>query len=221
MRLLQRNAEDLQETVERTRSLRRSRPQVDVAESIYSRDDCLSIYPTRDSMLASSEVDFDFDDVVVDSAVYRRVLTAAKRQGEHQNRNEPNRELIDDVDNDRTEQEDIFVVPKVLSKKPSWQLADDRDYLVRNAKKTASPILPDRSQKATSRVSTKQSDFEEIAASVIEFISKHVSDGMYSEGIRGAAVLIAVIGTVFKALDAANDRQPNVSRLGNKRSHLL
>jgi hypothetical protein len=74
---------------------------------------------------------------------------------------------------------------------------------------------------AISRISTKLSEIEEKAVSAIGVISKHVSDGMFSRGILGAAVLISIIGAVFTALDANHDRQANVSRKGNKRSHLL
>jgi hypothetical protein len=143
--LLQRNAQDLQETAERTRSLRRSHPQVNVAESIYNRDDRMSVYSAGDSMLASSEINFDFDDMVIDSTVYRRVLAAAKQHTERLNRNEPNEDMADDFDTNHTEQKDIVVDPQVLSRSPSWQPADDQSYLVEHSQKTASPIRSERS----------------------------------------------------------------------------
>ena len=93
--LLHRNAPDLQKTVERTRSLRLSHPQVKVAESIYSQDDRMSVYSARDSMLASSELDFDFDDIVVNSAAYRRVLSAAKQELSTSKHEVPAGDLID------------------------------------------------------------------------------------------------------------------------------
>jgi hypothetical protein len=40
----------------------------------------MSVYSARDSMLASSELNFDFDDIVVNSVAYRRVLSAAKHE---------------------------------------------------------------------------------------------------------------------------------------------
>lgn len=93
--LLQQNGPDLRETVERTQSLRRSHPQVKVAESIYNRDDRVSVYSARDSILASSDLDFDFDGVVVNSAAYRRVLAVAKQQIDVSKHDEPSNDLID------------------------------------------------------------------------------------------------------------------------------
>ena len=93
--LLHRNAPDLQKTVERTRSLRLTHPQVRVAESIYSQDDRMSVYSARDSILASSELDFDFDDIVVNSAAYRRVLDAAKQTTSNPKYEVPVGDLID------------------------------------------------------------------------------------------------------------------------------
>jgi hypothetical protein len=93
--LLHRNAPALQKTVERTRSLRLSHPGVNVAESIYSQDDRMSVYSARASMLASFELDFDFDDIVVNSAAYRRVLSAAKQGSSISKYDVPVGDLID------------------------------------------------------------------------------------------------------------------------------
>ena len=105
--LLHRNAPDLQKTVERTQSLRRSHPQVKVAESIYSQDDRLSVYSARDSMLASSELDFDFDDIVVNSAAYRRVLGAAKQILSTSKHDVPLGDLIDFSDDSTLRQQAV------------------------------------------------------------------------------------------------------------------
>lgn len=41
----------------------------------------MSVYPEAESMIASSELEFDFDDIVVNSVAYRRALAAARNQG--------------------------------------------------------------------------------------------------------------------------------------------
>ena len=46
--------------------------------SLYTQEDRDSLYAATDYLQTSSEIDFDFDDVVVNSAAYRRVLAAAK-----------------------------------------------------------------------------------------------------------------------------------------------
>jgi hypothetical protein len=55
----------------------------------------MSVYSARDSMLASSELDFDFDDVVVNSVAYRRVLGAAKQALSTPSHEVPAGDLID------------------------------------------------------------------------------------------------------------------------------
>jgi hypothetical protein len=79
-------------------------------------------------MLASSEIDFDFDDVVVDSAVYRRVLAAAKRQGDAGKRPEINTDLVGNIGSGPMGKESITVATRVRSKQPSWQPANDQTY---------------------------------------------------------------------------------------------
>lgn len=78
--LLQQKTPELKQTIESTGSLRRMYPSVKVAESIYSQEDRMSVYSAADSMLASSDLDFDFDDIIVNSAAYRRALAAARHQ---------------------------------------------------------------------------------------------------------------------------------------------
>ena len=81
--LLNDKAPDLREVLKSTKSLRHSYPSVNVAESIYNEADRMSIYSESDPIVASSQLEFDFDDVVVDSAVYRRVMAAAKNHTPH------------------------------------------------------------------------------------------------------------------------------------------
>jgi hypothetical protein len=95
--LLQQKAPELKQSVERTESLRRSRPSVrtKVAESIFSQEDRMSVYSAADSMMASSELEFDFDDIIVNSAAYRRALVAAKQQNLAPHIEEVHSDLID------------------------------------------------------------------------------------------------------------------------------
>ncbi|ORX96295.1 hypothetical protein BCR34DRAFT_619730 [Clohesyomyces aquaticus] len=68
----------LVDTVNRTQSLRSSHPAIDVAESIFSRDDQGSgIDPTEYTSSIISDREFDFDDLIVNSKVYRRAFIAA------------------------------------------------------------------------------------------------------------------------------------------------
>ncbi|KAK5120732.1 hypothetical protein LTR85_006090 [Meristemomyces frigidus] len=76
--LLQQKAPELKKTVEWTGSLRRLYPSVRVPESIYTQEDRMSVYSAADSMMSSSELEFDFDDIIVNSAAYRRPLAAAR-----------------------------------------------------------------------------------------------------------------------------------------------
>ena len=77
--LLRRNAPDLQKSIERTHSLRVSHPQIEVALSLYSQEDHDSVYASTNCLQAPSELNFDFDDIVVNSTAYRRALAAAQR----------------------------------------------------------------------------------------------------------------------------------------------
>ena len=72
--LLKQKAPHLREVIHSTQCLRHSYPSIDVAESMYSEADRASIHSESAPMIASSELDFDFDDIVVDSAAYRRVM---------------------------------------------------------------------------------------------------------------------------------------------------
>jgi hypothetical protein len=95
--LLQQKAPELKQSVERTESLRRSHPSVrmKVAESIFSQEDRMSVYSAADSMMASSELEFDFDDIIVNSTAYRRALAAARQQKLEPQTEEVNGDLID------------------------------------------------------------------------------------------------------------------------------
>ena len=92
--LLSEKAPDLREVVKSTESLRNSYPSVNVAEQIYSEADRMSIYAESDPFVASSQLEFDFDDLVVDSAVYRRVMAAAKNHTSHLRRDDASGVLV-------------------------------------------------------------------------------------------------------------------------------
>ncbi len=77
-RLLQQKGPELKESVERTESLRSKYPSLKLAESIYSLRDRMSVLSAADTMVASSELEFAFDDIIVNSAAYRRVFATAK-----------------------------------------------------------------------------------------------------------------------------------------------
>lgn len=77
--LLQRNAPDLQKTIERIHSLLVSHPHIEVALSLYSQEDQDSVFASKNCLQAPSELKFDFDDIVVDSTAYRQALAAAQR----------------------------------------------------------------------------------------------------------------------------------------------
>jgi hypothetical protein len=57
--------------------LREQEPDVEVPRSIYGNDDSRSVYSTDPSITAPSELEFDFDDQIVSSKVYRRFLAQA------------------------------------------------------------------------------------------------------------------------------------------------
>lgn len=59
--------------------MRDSHPAVDIPESIYSKDDCQSVssLDTSRSIIADSLTEFDFDDAIVNSKVYRQALATA------------------------------------------------------------------------------------------------------------------------------------------------
>jgi len=76
--LLQRNKDVFVTTAERTRSLRESTPTMNVPNSIYGGDEReRSIHSTAISVAAASEIEFDFDDQIVNARVYRRMLAQA------------------------------------------------------------------------------------------------------------------------------------------------
>lgn len=77
-KLLQRSAPDLQRTIERTHSLRVSHPRIEVAMSLYSQEDLDSIDASTDCLQAPSELNFHFDDIVINSTAYRRALAVRR-----------------------------------------------------------------------------------------------------------------------------------------------
>jgi len=60
-----------------TRSLRSSHPHIRVPISVISRASSIRLSKTDDGSSLGSTVEFDFDDVVVNSKAYRRTLRAA------------------------------------------------------------------------------------------------------------------------------------------------
>lgn len=76
--LLKQKAPETREVMERTKSLRRSYPSVRVTNSLYNHENERSVFAATESIFASSELEFDFDDAVVNSAAYRRAFAAAK-----------------------------------------------------------------------------------------------------------------------------------------------
>jgi hypothetical protein len=79
----------------------------------------MSVYSTK----ASSELDFDFDDVVIDSAVYRRVLAAAKQQANTVKRDGLSEDLVGIIGSDLASQDDTFVAHPVNSRQSSRHFA--------------------------------------------------------------------------------------------------
>jgi len=67
--------------------------------SLYSCEDRDTLYAVTECVQTPSELEFDFDDIVVDSAAYRRVLAAAKRPAStaRQDESEGLVEVPDDV----------------------------------------------------------------------------------------------------------------------------
>ncbi|KAF2669340.1 hypothetical protein BT63DRAFT_258973 [Microthyrium microscopicum] len=95
--LLNSNQPTLSKNVERTQSLRRSIPGVRIPESIYSAEDedVPSVYsydPTGD---ASSAIEFEFDDMIINSQVYRKVVAAAMSRTPSRPTEEIEGDLID------------------------------------------------------------------------------------------------------------------------------
>lgn len=85
-KLLEKNKVTFEKTVERTKSLRESNPNIRVRESIYSKEpqDSSDAFSVRTSIsfescraYQPSEIEFDFDDQLVNSQVYRRMLAKA------------------------------------------------------------------------------------------------------------------------------------------------
>lgn len=80
--MLERNNDTFVQTAERTRSLREENPGIEAPTSIYGKDNREgSIYSTDISVNAPSELEFDFDDQIVNSKVYRRMLAQAMAKG--------------------------------------------------------------------------------------------------------------------------------------------
>ncbi|CAM1501491.1 Fc.00g034750.m01.CDS01 [Cosmosporella sp. VM-42] len=80
--MLARNQETIEGSVHRTHSLRRNHPNVYVPNSIYEGPDCENSVANGDgiSVIAPSKLEFAFDDLVINSQAYRRVLAQARSQ---------------------------------------------------------------------------------------------------------------------------------------------
>ncbi len=94
----------------KTQSLRELEPDVAVPRSIYGGDDNKSIYSTDPSMMAPSELEFDFDDQTVSSKVYRRMLAQAMQKKPASDVNVVEGDLIDLSDDLTTK--DVAIHPK-------------------------------------------------------------------------------------------------------------
>jgi hypothetical protein len=80
--LLDRNNDTFVQVAESTRSLREDNPGIDVPTSIYGKEDeAESIRSTIVSVVAPSDQEFDFDDLIVSSKVYRKFLAEAMAKG--------------------------------------------------------------------------------------------------------------------------------------------
>ena len=86
-RLLERNNDTFERTARRTRTLRVSNPNVKVPTSIYTKEPdeanekiplTLSVPSSEPSEYQPSGLDFEFDDEVVNSQAYRRILAKAE-----------------------------------------------------------------------------------------------------------------------------------------------
>lgn len=65
------------ESIRKIKLLRESHPEVRVPHSIHDSDDGLSIYSDV-SRAGDSALEFEFDDVIVNSKAYRQVLASAR-----------------------------------------------------------------------------------------------------------------------------------------------
>ena len=75
--LLSQNRPVITESIRKTKLLKESHPQINVPDSIYDSGDRLSIYSAGVSIAGVSALEFEFDDLIVNSKVYRRVLKSA------------------------------------------------------------------------------------------------------------------------------------------------
>lgn len=78
MQALNQNRPILAESIRKTQSLKQSHPEVDVPASIFSHDHRQSLYSNAPSITGASELEFEFDDDIVNSKVYRRALAYAR-----------------------------------------------------------------------------------------------------------------------------------------------
>lgn len=93
--LLVQNRPVLAESIRRTESLKQSHPHVVHPASVFSIADRESIYSNAHSIAGASELEFEFDDLIVNSKAYRRVLASAKRGAPKTDRQGIEGDLID------------------------------------------------------------------------------------------------------------------------------
>jgi hypothetical protein len=76
--LLGQKSHVLSESIRRTQSLKQSNPSISFPASIYSRDDRQSVSSNAPSTSGASRFNFEFDDLLINSKVYRQVLASAR-----------------------------------------------------------------------------------------------------------------------------------------------
>lgn len=83
-RMLQANQATLRSSTSTTQSLRQSHPSVTIPASIYdaTHNENENINPDGGSIMAASDIEFGFDDLVIDSRAYRRAFVSARSRAQ-------------------------------------------------------------------------------------------------------------------------------------------
>lgn len=79
----------------------------------------MSVYSAADSVMAPSGQEFDFDDIIVNSAAYRRALAAARKQHVPSSVPEAEGDLIDFTDGNTIRE------PAVNAASEAFAISDD------------------------------------------------------------------------------------------------
>jgi hypothetical protein len=105
--MLQKNQETISTSVRTTESIRSANPMIRVASSIYDSEDHTGsmIIPDNVSIVASSELEFEFDNIIINSQAYRRVFAKAHAKTRTRNEEELG-DLIDFTDNATSKHEE-------------------------------------------------------------------------------------------------------------------